>query len=389
MEKKYHYLIAGGGMAGLSLAYYLSQSEKLKGKKILILDTERKIQNDRTWCFWERGENHPFEKILFRKWQKLDFLSPDFSSRFTLKNYHYKMLRGIDFYRFVYENLDKNPCIEFVYETVKKIEDTPEGAIVYTENQTFKAGFVFDSTFQPDFQQAGFHALLQHFKGWLITTPEPVFEPDTVVLHDFRTEQQQDEARFFYLLPLSPTEALVEYTLFSPLLLASSAYDEALQEYIGKSLKIKVFEVKETEFGVIPMSDVPVAEQAGRHIVRIGTAGGYVRPATGYTFARTQRFLQKIVSNLETSGNPHLKTGWFSKRFGLYDSIMLRVLTRKMQPGAEFFSRLYKKNDIEAIFDFLDEQSAFGQELRLMSTVKLKAFIPAAFSELRKRIFRC
>jgi lycopene beta-cyclase len=69
--KKYDFIIAGAGMAGLSLAYHLSQSP-LRNRSVLILDKETKTRNDRTWCCWEKGDG-PFESILFRKWSRVEF----------------------------------------------------------------------------------------------------------------------------------------------------------------------------------------------------------------------------------------------------------------------------------------------------------------------------
>lgn len=62
VEKAFDFIIAGGGMAGLSLAFYLNQST-LRDKKILLIDREIKNQNDHTWCFWEKEKN-PFEEII-------------------------------------------------------------------------------------------------------------------------------------------------------------------------------------------------------------------------------------------------------------------------------------------------------------------------------------
>ena len=71
--------------------------------------------------------------------------------------------------------------------------------------------------------------LLQHFKGWYIETKQACFQPDSATLMDFRAEQNRGTA-FFYVLPFSATKALVEYTLFSPNLLAENEYDEALKK---------------------------------------------------------------------------------------------------------------------------------------------------------------
>ncbi len=375
-------------MSGLSLAYYLSQSEVLHQKKILILEKDQKNKNDRTWCFWERGEQNPFEKIVYRKWQKLDFFGTDFTKRYVLKEYLYKMIRGIDFYEFVLTHLRANANIHWQQQEITQIEQTDEVAVVTTVHGRFTAHYVFDSTFRPDFQTAGSHFLLQHFKGWVITVLKPQFDTTCATLHDFRIDQQGDEARFFYLLPFSATQALVEYTLFSPQLLTEAQYNEELANYLRDKLNLTQYSIEEEEFGIIPMSDAAVLPQVGHRIIRIGTAGGYVRPSTGYTFARTQRYLQQIVQNLELNKPPVPDSSLFAKRFQFYDSVMLNVLTKKRYPGAAFFTELYRNNPIERIFDFLDEQTQLSDELQLMSTVPWWPFTKAALSVIFRKVSR-
>ncbi len=374
----YDYIIAGGGMAGLSLAWYLNRSETLRKKKILIIDKEKKEKNDRTWCFWERGEHNPLEAIVYRKWKSLTFHGLDFSRDYTLPTYLYKMIRGTDFYSFVHKQLESNPNIQFCYQDIRQIEAETTCVRVHTDAGTRTASYVFDSIYRPDFQQPNHSYLLQHFKGWILTTQQPIFDAKVVTLHDFRTDQHGDEARFFYILPLSATEALVEYTLFSSHLLEPQQYDAELKAYIRDTLKLTNYTITEEEFGIIPMSDVPLLEHPEPRLVRIGISGGYVRPSTGYTFARTQRYLQQLVQNMEQTGVPIRTPSRFSRRFQFYDRVMLNVLTKKRYPGAKFFSLLYKKNSIERIFDFLDEQTTLMEEIQLMATMPVKPFTAAA-----------
>lgn len=67
---------------------------------------------------------------------------------------------------------------------------------------------------------------------------------------------------------------------------------------------------------------------------------------------------------------------------------MLNVLTKKRYPGAAFFSGLYRDNDIERIFDFLDEKSSFPSEIRVMATAPWWPFTVAAADVLRRRAAR-
>ncbi len=132
--KKYDFIIAGGGMAGLSLAYYLTQSP-LRNRSILMLDREPKNRNDRTWCFWENGAG-PFESIMFRRWNTVSFHGTTHAGPLDLGTYQYKMLRGIDFYTFVQNELDKWPNIERRQATINRIKDTPPGRLRYCRRRT-------------------------------------------------------------------------------------------------------------------------------------------------------------------------------------------------------------------------------------------------------------
>ena len=49
--KKYDYILAGGGCAGLSLVYHLLDSS-LKYSQILILEPTLGEVPNKTWCYW-------------------------------------------------------------------------------------------------------------------------------------------------------------------------------------------------------------------------------------------------------------------------------------------------------------------------------------------------
>ena len=82
-------------------------------------------------------------------------------------------------------------------------------------NQEFRLGNaqVFNSIYEPHDATPKTIRLLQHFKGWVIETNEPSFDPNKATMMDFRVSQQHGTT-FAYVLPFSATSALVEYTLF-------------------------------------------------------------------------------------------------------------------------------------------------------------------------------
>ncbi len=101
----YDFIIAGGGLAGLSLAYHLIDSP-LRDRSILIIDKDAKQQNDRTWCFWEEQPTL-FDEIAYRVWHRLRFVGDDFTREYDLAPYRYQMIRGIDFYDFTRDKLSQ------------------------------------------------------------------------------------------------------------------------------------------------------------------------------------------------------------------------------------------------------------------------------------------
>jgi len=96
-SKNYDYIIIGAGAAGLMLVDAMIKDDFYKGKSILLLDKDSKQTNDRTWCFWEKGEGQ-FDTIVNKKWNHIYFGGKQFSKRFNINPYTYKMVRGIDFY---------------------------------------------------------------------------------------------------------------------------------------------------------------------------------------------------------------------------------------------------------------------------------------------------
>lgn len=371
-------------MAGLSLAYYLTQSS-LRDRSILILDKDVKDRNDRTWCFWEKGEG-AFESIVFRKWNRVSFHGTTHTGALDLGRYQYKMLRGIDFYEFIQNELNKWPNIERRQATINRIKETPQGGFVIADDEPYIADYVFDSTFALKLNQPEHHNLLQHFRGWVIKTEKDCFNPTLPELMDFRVAQQGD-CRFVYVMPFDTKTALVEFTLFNDYLLADTDYEAALRQYIDQFLDTGTYEICEVETGIIPMSDEPTEENPSEHIVRIGTAGGHTKPSTGYTFQRTQRYLRTIVTNLAETGKPNRKTSWFGNRFKLYDSILLNVLEQHRHPADDLFTRFYADNRPERIFRFLDEETRFIDEVRVFTTMPWRPFTAAFFNVMRRKMF--
>lgn len=378
----YDYIICGGGMSGLSLAFYLTNST-LNDKRILIIEPELKNKNDRTWAFWEIGES-PFEDIVFNKWNKVGFVdSANNLKVYQLQSYNYKLIRGIDFYNYLNNHLSRFPNVDFLRDRVEAIIEIENSVIVKTKSGLqYKGDYVFDSTFKPDFKNPSNYNLLQHFMGWVIETPTDCFNTDLPEMMNFSIEQKNRECRFIYVIPLSKNKALVEFTIFSKELLSETQYELELSEFIIG--KYKNYKILEQEFGIIPMSSVKIDEKISEKLIRIGTAGGYTIAATGYTFANTQRKLSKIVANLESNKTLVDIESFQNQRHKLYNATLLHVIEHKTILIAEVFDSLFEKNGMPVIMKFLDGETNLYEEMKIMWSTNKKKFIPAFLSAFKK-----
>lgn len=376
--RTYDFIMAGGGLAGLSLAYQL-HTGPFPSSTILIVDKVLKTENDRTWCCWVT-EPLPFDDLVAHRWERLGFYSSTYQQQIDLSPYSYQMIRGIDFYEHVLGILRAAPEVAFLQATVDEIDNHDDHAVVTTSEGTFTASWVFDSLFLPEEFRADtqrYHYLMQHFRGWEIKTPRAAFDTSTATLFDFRTDSDND-MRFVYVLPYSSTEALVEYTLFSANLLTPEEYDEGNRVYIRDVLGIDEYEITHTEEGIIPMTDQPFARRLGTRTMAIGTKGGRVKASTGFAFYRTQLDSQAIARSLVEQGAP-FGVPKPPAYFATLDTMLLQILFRRGGLSEQVFTRLFERNPIDRLLRFLNEETTVGETLALMATVPWGPFIAAWF----------
>ena len=99
-DEVYDIAIIGGGLAGLQLLHALLSDDQLKNQKIILLEKEEKVENDKSWSFWEQGSGK-WDDIVHKSWTFAEFNSNSFNKKYDLSPYKYKMIRSADFYAFI------------------------------------------------------------------------------------------------------------------------------------------------------------------------------------------------------------------------------------------------------------------------------------------------
>ncbi len=357
----YDYIIVGAGAAGLMLVDNMNRDDFFAGKSILLLDKDVKQTNDRTWCFWEEGQGQ-FDDIVHKKWHHVYFAGQQFSKRFNINPYTYKMIQGIDFYNSILQRIETQSNIVFKQAHVTDVVDTGELVTVTTSEGNYTGKKVFNSIFSYEkaTHQKKYPVLQQHFIGWFVKTKKSVFDPDQATYMDFSIAQKGN-TRFMYVLPTSENEALVEYTLFSEHLLPKEEYETAIKDYLANDLDCSDYEIVETEMGSIPMTCYDFKEQHTANMRYIGMAGGWAKPSTGYTFMSTAKKIPKLIAHIKT-GKP-LHSLSYKTKFWYYDLLFLDVLHKDNANGHNIFETLFKNRKPQQVFKFLDEETSFIEDI--------------------------
>jgi lycopene beta-cyclase len=377
-SERYFCIFTGTGCAALSLVMRMIKTGRFNDRKILLIDKEPKTKNDRTWCFWEK-QNGFFEDIVYKKWDRLSFFGDHYSSALEISPYQYKMIRGIDFYNYCFGEIAKHPNIEIIYGEASLINE--QGKIVIKLNgQDLPASdsIVFNSFSKDDINLSSGISLLQHFKGWIIETPTPVFDPSIATFMDFRVDQKRGTT-FAYVLPFSTSKALIEYTLFTENVLIDEEYEGELRSYLDKVLKLQGYKITGKEFGVIPMSTKQFQFYDGQ-VYNIGTSGGQTKASSGYTFQFIQKQSGMIVDHFIQHKDLRRIPGT-PGRFRFYDKVLLDVLHNDRVTGKTIFTTMFKKNKPQQVLKFLDNESTIAEELKIISTLPTIPFLKAAINQ--------
>jgi lycopene beta-cyclase len=378
-QSEFAYIIAGGGMAGLSLAYYLSKSA-LGDLPILIIDQFPKNKNDKTWCYWS-DKTEEFDKIAEKSWDSLWFHSHSNQSKsLKINPFQYRKINSGDWYAYIKKELALKPNIQFLEANIQSFLYKGLTVVVGTDRGEFHAvQKVFDSIslFECDIENP--QHIKQHFLGWTIESHFPIFKEESADLFDFRVALDL-ECEFMYVLPTSPRKALFEYTFFSGKLRDKDFYRAKLRAYLLAYYGFGEddYDLQEEEYGVIPMRPMEGnLQNLHAKLIKIGTSGGFVKSTTGYSFLRTQHILKELVSNLEFKKYKSLVLQ--EQRFKNWlDKVFLQVLIDQKIAGSKVFEALFFKNSPQKMLRFLEEKTSISEDLSLMLSVPMYPFLSAA-----------
>lgn len=377
-------VILGAGCAGLALAARLAEGDS--GLRVIAVDVRTDYADDRSWCFWA-GPDHELRSIVHREWSTWAYQAEGGPAHeHGVDGTTYQYIRGADFYARCRAIIDASSTVELrlgvAAGSLRAVDAAEgEGVVVSTTAGDLTARWVVDT--RPRRTAA---LLFQCFSGVEIDHGGALdlaalgIEPGAAgLMTGMRADA--DGLGFVYVLPLSATSALVEWTRFSPAPLRASAVragrDAALAS-LGAPLGAPHVRVLREEGGMLPMGRVPSpsadAAPSIPGVVVAGAAGGALRDASGYGFARIQAWARDCAERLARSEAPvgHPPEPFVRRQM---DRIFLQALRAHPERTADYFAAMARGVAPERLLRFLTDRARLSDLLAIIASLPLLPFL--------------
>ena len=381
-NSKFDYIIVGGGLSGLHLSYCFLNDKYFKDYSILIIDKGKSKKQDNYFSYWESGAGN-WDTILKNKWVKGYFFSSKGKVEMDFSDYNYKTLSSLKFKGHVKKKIKKNKKFKIINDTILKIREENNDVVVVGNKRNYYAKHIFDSRLSSStIKKLKNHtSLKQHFDGWVVKTNKKKFNKKSFVFMDYRIRDKNSTA-FTYVLPFKKDEALIEHTYFSKDECNKELYENYIKNYLKKYYNVSNFKILKSEVGVIPMTIYPFHKDSTKNITKIGTAGGWVKPSTGYSFKNCEKYSLKILENIKNGKDFRIVP---KKRYFFLDNILLGVLSKYNYRGESIFYKMIKRNSTKKILRFLNEESSILDIIKIIISMRSIYFIKVFIKSFYKK----
>lgn len=354
-------VIAGAGCAGLSLAVQLASQARRRRRAcptIVLVEPRAAYRRDRTWCYW-RFVDHPFQAAVTRRWHRWRVREGAREVVRGSQRHPYEHVAADVFYDLALKTLREFPEVELRLGCeVRAIDERGDAVEVETSAGRITAPLAFDSRPPPppppDPDEVD---LVQHFLGWEVEAPRPVFDPEVPTLMDFAVAQERG-IHFMYVLPSSPTRALVETTYFTAAPLADEIYEADLRGYLRERFAVDEPTVVFAERGALPMTTRPAPLRRSARVVNLGLRAGMAKGSTGYAFQTIQAWSAALAQELlDRPGAPPAVPAPRPAPAVAMDRVLLDHLRRAPERAPNLLVDLFERLDPELMCRFLSDQA--------------------------------
>jgi lycopene beta-cyclase len=351
---QYEVVFVGGGLAAMLLMRELGSDLP---ERVAVIDPAPPLERPTVhWSYWSR-ERTPYDGFAIGAWRQARTADRPPES---IDPYALRLVRSSDVFAHLAAQLESVP-LEWISTSARSISSRADGTYeVATDGATLRARWVFDSVcdIAPAFPSPQRPRAVLSGTGVRVAADRAVFDAATATLLD-----PLDARSFAYLLPLSPSEALLESASFGPA--PKGADEEPLLRYLRDRHPGVDFDVGHAEYGEIPLGFGPSHTAGPRHVL-LGTKRGLVKPSAGYGVVRIAREAEHLAHLWRRGAS--LPPTWRAPRWwGLLDVGFLELAARDPRLPLELVRRVMRDMPLSVSLRFIDEELPLGELASVMS----------------------
>ncbi len=379
LSNKFDFLFVGLGASNCLLILRLHENGILNDKTFAVIEPNSKSINDKTFCFWATEEELLRLKLNTLVSKSWDCLEIGGIAKQVINPLRYYYVKSIDLYNITKDVLNDYQFRLYGSQLTENPKITNNTFEINLKSEIIFADKVFDSR-PPNYLLPKKHQshLFQSFYGWKIKTPNQFFDIDSIMMMDFRIEQN-NATQFIYMLPFDRDYALVEVTRFGNSIMEEAEANTIFDNYVNK-LGI-TFEIIETERGVLPMTSSRMQiENFGENWIYMGVKANLLKATTGYAFHAMAEDALALAGNIK---NNYLFNRKIKKeRFRFYDRLLLKILNDQPEYGKPIFETLFQKVPIVKVLSFMGEKTNLFQEFSIFFRLPKRVFILTAIKDI-------
>ena len=378
--------VVGAGLTGLSFVAWLEQLTATTGRRVptvRLIDPRESYNHDRSWCFWE-GAEHPFADGITHRWQHWQVMHAGKTVSASAVGHPYALLPADRLYRLATDCIERHPEFQLnLGQRVEAIEPVDQRLLVHTNDATLRVRSVIDTRPPTIHETTARAGLWQVFHGLEITLDHDCFDASTATLMHFQDDD--DEIRFLYILPMSSQRALIELTAFR-----RTAHTADLLPRLNALIAARFghqAQCVRSEHGMLPMMPLPASATTDPRIIAAGTVGGWMRPASGYLFSACQRGTQDLAQQALTA----VERGswrWRKPRvrppdLDFLDRVFLRALRDSPAKAPSWFLRLFDRTKADRPARFLSDEPTLADRLAIIASLPALPMLRSAIRCVR------
>ncbi len=337
-------VLVGGGLANSLIAWRILRMDP--DASISVIERQDSLGADHTWSFHDSdltaAQRRWIDPLVVHAWPRHELRFP---RRHRVMDGGYNSVTSTRLHRVVAEALGDRLILG------AEVSHIASDGVRLADGRSISARAVIDGRGDPGgrFFDIGF----QKFIGLFITLEAPHGLEGPILMD--ATVEQNDGYRFFYTLPFSETDLLVEDTYYAddPALDHDALHDEIHRYATHQGWKIAGVTGKES--GVLPIvlgGDLDAAWADGPSgVARSGMRGAFFQPTTGYSLPDAVALADVIAANRELDGPSLFRLTrersmdhW--RRTGYY-RLLNRMLFCAAEPDQRYriFERFYGLSD--------------------------------------------